>query len=544
MIETNIQPTSPGILPKLFISLIFLAFLVGGSFLEYKIASDFSETLATHFWTATDCTIDAAGIDEKLPYQLDVSYSYTFNGQNYSSNVLSNNYKGSTDYYDVQTLFDRYTPGSAAICRVDPRVPNRAVLQTRSLWTGFSILFPLIFIVIGGGLLYLTWRPARTLRLNPAPRSISCIRCWPPGYSAPLFFAVGVAVQAIFIPTVLRGRAAQTWPAEPCVISHARVASHTSNGNHGSHTTYSVEVLYHYHHDGKRYGSSRYAISNSSSGDYNSASRQADNLRRQRNTECYVNPLDPADAVLSRDYATGAAVMAITSAIFMLFGAGGMILTHRQAKNDHLAKLEEHLAGNARTAKILKPATSTRLKFFIGLVATLIWNGFVVLLACIVYSRHGAQQTQIILFLVVFGTVGLFLVGTTLRNARQLFYPIPHLTLTTHPLRAGETSEIRWDWLGPNNRITRLKLAVAVYTLPNNQIGYGNLRTQSPLWKQEILDATRPMDIQSGRHAFIIPPDAMPSLENNSRIVWAILLDADLSQPAQLKQEFPINVTA
>jgi hypothetical protein len=365
------------------------------------------------------------------------------------------------------------------------------------------------------------------------------------GIFCALFFTIGVAIQAFFIPTVLRGRAAQSWPAEPCVISHARVATHTSSGSHGSHTTYSVEVLYHYHHDGKRYGSSRYAISNSSSGDYNSASQQADNLRRQRNTECYVNPLDPADAVLSRDYATSAAVMAVTSAIFMLFGAGGMIFTHRQAKNDHLAKLEEHLAGNARTAKVLKPATSIRLKFIIGLIPTLIWNGFVTLLACIIYSRRGAQQTQIIiLFLIVFGAVGLFLVGTTLRNARQLFYPTPHLTLATHPLRLGEASEIRWDWLGPNNRITRLKLAVTVYTLPNNQIGYGNLRTQPPLWQQEILDITHPTDIQSGRHTFIIPPDAMPSPENNSRIVWTILLDADLSQPAQLKQEFPINITA
>jgi Protein of unknown function (DUF3592) len=542
MLETTIQPTSQGILPKLFTSFIFLAFLIGGSFLEYKIASDFSETLATHFWTATDCTIDTAGIDEKPPYKFNVGYSYTYNGQNYSSNVLSNNYNGSTDYYDVQTLFDRYIPGSQAICRVDPRVPNRAVLQTRSLWTGFSILFPLIFIVIGGGLLYLTWRPAHP-QTQPRPPVNLKHPMLAAGIFCALFFAVGVTIQAFFIPTVLRGRAAQTWPAEPCIISHARIASHTSNGNHGSHTTYSVEVLYHYRHDGKRYGSSRYAISNSSSSDYSSARQQADELARQRNTECYVNPLDPADAVLSRDYAIGAAVMAVTSAIFMLFGAGGMILTHRQAKNDHLAKIEEHLTDTNRTAKVLKPAISIRLKFVIGLITTLIWNGFVALLACIIYSRRGTQQPQIILFLIVFGAVGLFLVGTTLRNARQLFYPTPHLTLTTHPLRLGEASEIRWDWLGRNDRITRLKLAIAVYALPNNQIGYGHLRTQSPLWQQEILDTTHPMDIQSGRHTFIIPPDAMPSSANNSRIVWAILLDADLSQPAQLKQEFPISIT-
>jgi hypothetical protein len=543
MLETHIQSNAQGIFPKLFASLIFLVFLVGGSFLEYKIADEFSETLATHFWTPTDCTIETTAIDEKLPYKFNVTYSYTYNGQNYSSDVLSNNYNGSADYYDVQTLFDRYTPGSATICRVDPRVPNRAVLQTRSLWTGFSILFPLIFILIGGGLLYVTWRPAQP-QTQPRPPVNLKHPMLAAGIFCALFFTVGVVIQAFFIPTVLRGRAAQSWPTEPCVISHARVASHTSNGNHGSHTTYSVEVLYHYHHDGKRFGSSRYAISNSSSGDYNSASRQAENLRRQRNTECYVNPLDPADAVLSRDYATSAAVMAVASAIFMLFGAGGMILTHRQAKNDHLAKLEEHLVDSVRTAKVLKPATSLRLKFVISVVTTLIWNGFVALLACIIYSCRGAQQTQIVIFLVVFGAVGLFLVGTTLRNARQLFYPIPHLILTTHPLRLGEASEIRWDWLGPNDRITRLKLAVAVYTLPSNQIGYGNMRIQPPLWQQEILDAMRPMDIQSGRHTFIIPPDAMPSPENNSRIVWTILLNADLSQPAQLKQEFPINVTA
>src|ERR1700733_11404600 len=121
---------------KLILSLFFSAFLVIGCILEYNIIKDFIATLATHFWTASGCIIEHASIDEKTPYKFKVSYSYEYGGKQYSSDVLFNDYNGSTDYYTVQKLFENYPVGSAAQCRVNPRDPTSAVLQMRSLWSG------------------------------------------------------------------------------------------------------------------------------------------------------------------------------------------------------------------------------------------------------------------------------------------------------------------------------------------------------------------------------------------------------------------------
>jgi hypothetical protein len=536
--DINIQSSSQGgIVAKLLSSVVFLAFLVGGCFMEQQISRDFFATLATYFWNATPCTIDQSGIDEKLPYKFQVDYSYDFAGQKYSSNVLSNGYKGSTDYYVVQKLFDRYPAGSSAMCRVDPHDPTRAVLQTRSLWGGFGMLFPLPFILIGGGLLYVIWKPPPP-QTKPRPKVNLKHPNLAGGILFGVFFMIGAGVMAYAVPMVLRGRAAQSWPMVPSVIDHATVARHTGSKN----TTYSVEVLFHYRYGAKRYGSSRYELINSTSSDRGTVEQQADDLMSEPRRSCYVNPLDPADAVMDRSYISGIATIAGTGAVFMLVGGGGMFLIRRGAKAQHHAKIEEQLADNARMPTVLKPTMSIRLKFIVGFAVTLIWDGVVVLLAWIVYSGRQGNRAMTIYFLIAFGVVGIILLVAMLRSARQLLYPIPHLTLTKHPIWLSENAEVHWEWLGPYHRLTGLKLAIAVFRLPSNQPGYGELQKRHPLWQQPIFETTQPSDLQMGHHAFVIPPEVMPSAEDNSRIVWAILLDAAFSQPGQLKLEFPINV--
>jgi hypothetical protein len=63
-------------------------------------------------------------------------------------------------------------PRSSVVCYVNPSVPSGAILQRGSLLTPLLVLFPMIFVVIGAGGIYFTWR-RKPVGRDPATQPIS-----------------------------------------------------------------------------------------------------------------------------------------------------------------------------------------------------------------------------------------------------------------------------------------------------------------------------------------------------------------------------------
>lgn len=313
-------------------SLFFLAFLAMGLWFSALILYGFYGAVRTYTWDENECLIVESGVDEHPEdaaagedYRFKVLYTYTVQGARYSSDRYQPGYSGSSDIGAAQELADRYPRGSRATCYVDPAEPSTATLRRSNLWTGFVILLPLLFVAVGGGGLYAMWLPSD----EAAPRLRTAVEANRKGCMAAffgLFLLAGIGTSLFFIRPALRVLEARSWPATPCTIVDSEVRTHS--GDDGA--TYSVNVLYTYVVNGREYKSNRYRFLGGSTGDFPSKERTVRRLTPLTRTVCYVNPENPSEAVLDRDFSSDY-LFGLVPLLFVVIGLGGIIFTLRGA---------------------------------------------------------------------------------------------------------------------------------------------------------------------------------------------------------------------
>ena len=61
--------------------------------------------------------------------------------------------------------------------------------------------------------------------------------------------------------------------------------------------------------------------------------------------------------------------------------------------------------------------------------------------------------------------------------------------------------------------------------------------------RMDLVDSTKPMDIQHGKARFSLPANTMHTFTGkNNKIIWAFQLHGEISGWPDLKEEFPIDV--
>jgi hypothetical protein len=211
------------------------------------------------------------------------------------------------------------------VCFVNPSNPSVAILRRGSLAMVPFLLVPLLFICVGGGGIYMTWHG------KPAASNAGQSRAVRPGSSRlilvvffVLFFGVffvlgGALTYACFIRPWMGITQARHWPAVSCRVISSRVQAHS-----GKSTTYSADILYAYTVEGGEYHSNRYDFLGGSSGGYGSAANIVAQYPAGATASCYVNPHDPTDAVLDREF-TPAILIGLFPAAFFFVGVGGLV---------------------------------------------------------------------------------------------------------------------------------------------------------------------------------------------------------------------------
>lgn len=142
-----------------------------------------------------------------------------------------------------------------------------------------GVLMSLVFIAIGGGLLYYA-------------RRISA-----------------------------KARQSLTWPAAEGVISHSAVLLQMQESSSSNDSpTYKADVTYRFKVRGRDYSSERITLV-----DFSSTSRRAQGIvERYRDgapVTVYYNPVDPSDAVLERGGTTGIGFLFFCGGAFAVFGS-------------------------------------------------------------------------------------------------------------------------------------------------------------------------------------------------------------------------------
>jgi hypothetical protein len=141
-----------------FIGVFCALFLVVGVGLFYALfLRPVGRVLEAQRWQETPCVILSSrvrthhGGNGRPTYSVEVLYSYVVNGVEYKSSRYSFTHWSSSGRESKVAAARRYQPGAQAVCYVNLADPTDAVLVrdfTGEMWLG---LFPLVFVVFGGG---------------------------------------------------------------------------------------------------------------------------------------------------------------------------------------------------------------------------------------------------------------------------------------------------------------------------------------------------------------------------------------------------------
>ncbi|MEX0655761.1 MAG: DUF3592 domain-containing protein [Phycisphaeraceae bacterium] len=565
---------------SLFLSIFALAGLAFLAVMGWALSGQ----IATYTWDPAPATIVASDIDEDRsrdnPYRFTVEYTYQVAGQDYTSNRYQHDHDGSDDYSEINQLLSRYPAHSQATCYVNPDAPAEAVLERPSLGDiaifGAFGLIPLLFVVVGFGGIYYTWRSPPRGGEEHAVSVGHAGRRQLQGRGLALFFLVFFLFGSVFFtifflwPTWGVWQARQ-WQSVTAEVLDSRVRSHS--GDDG--TTYSIDIEYAYEFNGQPYRSNRYDFTTGSSSGRASKQAVVNQHPSGKQITVYVNPANPHQAVINRSM-TGAIWLGGITAVFPLVGLSGLVWLGakrlRGGGDDGWSVLDRPgrgasgksaaLAGagtggdrssNAALRDTVGPVTlkpeSSRVGGFVGLLLFgLVWNGivFTFLVPEVIDGWRGGVGVGGVLFTLfgsVFVLVGLGVVGGAVYQGMRLFNPTCELQVTRRAFRLGEPLAVRWQIRGPVDRLQ--DLAVTLEGREEAEYTHGtrtstDKHTFARLVLAEVTDAAQ---IRHGDAVIDLPERTMPSLNaGHNRIIWTLRAHGSIRRWPDMDQSFALTL--
>lgn len=352
-----------------------------------------------------------------------------------------------------------------------------------------------------------------------------------------IFLLIGlVALYVIFVRPAIKTLQARDWNAVPCTILSSRVSTH-SGGDDGN--TYSVDIAYSYKVAGREYRANRYHFVGGSSSGREGKQKIVDAHPPGVEKICYVNPADPTDAVLHRNFSPEM-FFGLIPLIFVVVGAGGIIATIRP-------RIPTHPSSSSSPID-LKPQASPVAKFIAGILVSIFWNGIVSVFVFRVIEMWRTGQGMkwfLSLFLVPFLFVGLAMIAFTVHSFFGLFSPRVRLRIGHLPVALGESVELSLEFSGRVDKLRDIRLQLEGREEQDARSGKNRRTNRNVFYTADIAHFTNVNDVKTGNVLCTIPTDHPPTDWHVShRTIWVIRLKAEVELGADLNDEYPIAVTA
>lgn len=139
---------------------IGLAVALVGAVFVYLLWSSYKQASETREWVETPCLVIRSKVSERSSehiskeYSWNVEYLYEYEGKSYPSKFHTpRRAKWSSRKGDVEELIKKYPVDQKAVCFVNPEVPSQAILEHDSKAAGYSIWFPMLFVIGGLGIM-------------------------------------------------------------------------------------------------------------------------------------------------------------------------------------------------------------------------------------------------------------------------------------------------------------------------------------------------------------------------------------------------------
>lgn len=148
--------------------------------------------------------------------------------------------------------------------------------------------------------------------------------------ASPIFLiASSVLLYVFLLGPALSINRAKSWNETACKIISSELKAGSVNAKGGR--TYSIEIAYEYVVDGKTYQTNRYDFfSISSNTDVDRKRTVVETLKAGTEAKCFVNPSNPKDAVISRDW-TNEMWWGLIAVPFLIVGVVGGVSALRKS---------------------------------------------------------------------------------------------------------------------------------------------------------------------------------------------------------------------
>ncbi len=542
-------------------------------------------------WEKVPCEIERCEIKtsrsrDENPFQLEIRYRYSFNGHTHKSTRYTLQEHWVADYEKLALKRKTLLNQSEEVCYVNPRDPAQAVMRREGLGTGLMILFPLVFVVIGGAI---AWGGVYSLRKKKnlqdgGTESISQkgSSSKKAGWKFMLIFGGiftlvggGVAIPLGFMP-VQKMMASQGWEETPCKIIWSRVQRHESTSDGKTSITYSVDIFYEYSFAGQSQRSNSYDVFAGSSSGRSGKVEVTKQYPQGSQQICYVDPKLPERALLVRGFSWqvlfGLIPLAFLFAGLLIMRAGIRAKQKTGVKKNEGGRFADAYASSsggdrersgrseqkgaifgAKSAldsvsgesRELKPGKKRLGGAVVLLVFVLFWNGIVSVFFFEVLEgwQRGKPEWFLTLFLIPFVLVGLVMVLVFFYQLLALSNPKPEITLSPGILRPGQSFELSWKVASKADRIKNMTIVLWGIESATYQRGTSTHTSHEVFFARTLADASYHSDIRSGQVQIELPYELVPSLETGSNAIkWEIRVNADIPRWPDVQDTYKVEV--
>lgn len=152
-------------------------FLVIGLVVSYfMLVRPLTSVARANRWVETPCRILSARVEEHdsddgNTYSIEIEYEYTVDGVVYHGDRYNFFGGSSSGREGKQAVVNRYRAMERPVCYINPQDPSESVLVRRLTWEYAFGLIPLVFVVVGAGILLASFRRRSTTGPDWLPAS-------------------------------------------------------------------------------------------------------------------------------------------------------------------------------------------------------------------------------------------------------------------------------------------------------------------------------------------------------------------------------------
>ncbi len=532
----------------------FLIFLVMGSIFTVVILGEAIRMAAVWFWPEAECTVVSSGVeetgDDQEPYTAVVAFDYLVDGRITRGTKLARSPSASSSYDTARQATDSYPPGTRTTCRINPDNPGDAVLERRLPLVAFVVFFPLIFVAIGAGGIYTTWKGMPRFGEGAAVESISQRAKGSKtlgrkiGLGIGLIFAVvgGVLTLYLLVAPGLRLAEATSWTETPATIAAATVRSWSTDDG----TSFRADILYEYSAGGRLWLSNQRSFFPMSSSDYADAHAEVDRYPVSSSTVCFIDPDDPSRSILDRAFRP-VYLVGLFPLIFLLAGLGLIVYTLRARSTGVTAAIapSSFEVEETEPERILEPEAGPIAKIVGMTLIAAFWNGIVSIFVwqAVKAIMSGGPEWFLMIFLIPFVLVGLALIVGIFYTILAAFNPRPGLTISPAAPRLGTRLRVEWSFKGKVSRIQHLRIVLEGHEKATYRRGTNTYTDREAFATIDLVTTSAEWEIGRGSAEIEIPEDTMHSYASaNNGVVWSLIVQGDIPRWPDVSESFEIEV--